>query len=83
MTSSVSEFFFVFLQDGTVTATRTDEVIVGNYFVFSDDGITELRLGFPKNSPLSELDDDWYFISNDSSSIRFEDNEDVLEFQFL
>ncbi|MFO0361916.1 MAG: hypothetical protein ACK500_08810 [Flavobacteriales bacterium] len=80
-TASFNPFVFSFYPDGTVTATEEVSSIAGNYLVFEDDNVTELRMTFPENTPLFELADDWYFVSMDASQIRFEDNGDTIEFQ--
>jgi len=80
-TSLVIPYLFVFNENGTVTATQASETINGTYLVFRDDNRTELRMTFPNNSLLFELSDDWYFISQNATSIRFEDNGDIVQFQ--
>jgi hypothetical protein len=80
-TAQFSLYLFVFNENGTVTATQSSETINGTYLVFRDDNRTELRMTFPNNSLLFELSDDWYFISQNATTIRFEDNGDIVQFQ--
>lgn len=80
-TTQFSPYLFVFNENGTVTATQSSETIDGSYLVFRDDNRTELRMTFPNNSLLFELSDDWYFVSQNATTIRFEDNGDIIQFQ--
>lgn len=80
-TAQFSLYLFVFNENGTVTATQSSETINGTYLVFRDDNRTELRMTFPNNSLLFELSDDWYFVSQNAATIRFEDNGDIVQFQ--
>jgi hypothetical protein len=81
-TSQFSGYTFSFSADGSVTATLNGTNINGTYRVFRDDGRLELEMDFPLNSPLYELDDDWYFESRTSDTLSFEDSGDRLVFQF-
>lgn len=80
-TTQFSPYLFVFNENDTVTATQSSETINGTYLVFRDDNRTELRMTFPNNSLLFELSDDWYFVSQNATTIRFEDNGDIVQFQ--
>lgn len=80
-TTQFSPYLFVFNENGTVTATQTGETINGTYLVFRDDNRTELRMKFPTNSLLFELSDDWYFVYQNATTIRFEDDGDIVQFQ--
>jgi hypothetical protein len=80
-TAQFSPYLFVFKENGTVTATQASETVNGTYLVFRDDNRTELRMTFPNNSILLELSDDWYFVSQNATTIRFEDNGDIVQFQ--
>ena len=80
-TTKFSAYLFVFDENGTVVATESNETINGTYLVFRDDNRTELRMTFPNNSLLFELSDDWYFVSQNATTIRFEDNSDIVQFQ--
>jgi len=82
-TSLTSGFVFNFSENGNVIATKNDEIINGTYLVFRDDNKTELRMTFPNNSILFELSDDWYFVSQNATTIRFEDNGDKVVFEKL
>lgn len=79
-TSMFDPYVFSFDTDGFVTASSINQTISGTYLVFTDDGRTELSMNFPGNSEFTELNDDWYFISQNETTIRFEDNGDILEF---
>jgi len=79
-TSTFAPFVFVFDTDGLVTASSINQTISGTYLVFTDDGKTELSMNFPGNSEFTELSDDWYLISQNETTIRLEDNGDILEF---
>lgn len=74
-------YLFVFNSDETVTATDANETVNGTYSVFRDDGRIELKMSFPNDPSFTELNDDWYFISINQNTIRFDDSGDILEFQ--
>lgn len=74
-------YLFNFNSDGSVVATDANNTVNGTYSVFRDDGRTELRMNFPNIQNFDELNDDWYFISINQNTIRFDDDGDVLEFQ--
>jgi len=74
-------YVFNFNSNGSVVATDANDTINGTYAVSRDDGRVELRIDFPSVQNFDELDDDWYFISIDQNTIRFNDDEDRLEFQ--
>lgn len=80
-TTQFSPYLFVFNENGTVTATRSRETINGIFLVFRDDNRTEIRMTFPNNSFHFELSDDWYFVSQNATTIRFEDSGDIVQFQ--
>lgn len=80
-TSDFDSYLFVFQTNDTVTATNSTETVNGTYSLFTDDGRLELRIAFPNTPGFSELNDDWYFISIDQTTIRFDDSGDVLEFE--
>lgn len=80
-TSLFNGYLFIFRQNGTVTATEAGQSINGTYSVYQDDGRLELEMVFPTNTALYELRDDWYFVSQNQNTIRFDDNGDVIEFQ--
>lgn len=80
-TTRFNPYLFVFNENGTVTATQSSETINGTYLVFSDDNRTELRMTFPNNSLLFELSDDWYYVTQNAGTIRFEDNGEIVQFQ--
>jgi len=74
-------YLFVFSTDGKVTASDASNTVNGTYSVFRDDGRVELMMNFPNVQNFSELNDDWYFISINQNTIRFNDDGDILEFQ--
>jgi hypothetical protein len=74
-------YTFNFNSDGSVTARDGNNTVDGTYAVFRDDGRVELYMDFPDIRNFDELDDDWYFISIDQNTIRFNDDGDRLEFQ--
>ena len=80
-TAMFSPYLFIFNTNGTVMATKTGHSINGTYLVFVDDNKTELMMAFPNNSEFYELTDDWYFISQNGNTIRFEDSGDILQFE--
>lgn len=80
-TTRFNPYLFVFNENGTVTATQSSETINGTYLVFSDDNRTVLRMTFPNNSLLFELSDDWYYVTQNAATIRFEDNGEIVQFQ--
>ena len=79
-TNDFSGYVFQFNEDNTVVATKGDDVNSGTYRIFVDDGKTELELSFPNHPEFSELNDDWYYISNDGTTIKYEDAGDIIEF---
>jgi hypothetical protein len=79
--SLFSDYNFVFLSNGIVSATSDDFEIIGSYSLFTDDGKVELWMDFPASGKFRELTDDWYFILRDDRTIKFEDNRDVIQFQ--
>jgi hypothetical protein len=81
-TNQFSPYRFSFNTDGSIVATLDGITINGTYRVFRDDGRLELEMNFPSSSPLSELDDDWYFISRNSNTLTFEDSGDRIVFEF-
>lgn len=74
-------YVFNFGSDGSVVATDSNNTVNGTYSVFRDDGRIELRMNFPNTQNFGELNDDWYFISINQNTIRFDDDGDILEFQ--
>lgn len=79
-TASVSQFIFTFKTDGSVDANDGANIIAGTYLTLRDDGKTELKMNFPMNSRLSELTDDWYFVTIACNTIRFDDSGDIIQF---
>ena len=82
-TAFFGQFTFSFENNNVVNAQLNSEVTAGTYNIFVDDGRTELRMFFPGNPQLNELNDDWYFISQTENSIRFEDSGDIIVFTKL
>jgi hypothetical protein len=81
-TGLYSDYVFKFESDDTVIATNANDVVTGTYNVFIDDGKTEIALNFPNNPLFFELNDDWYYVMSNSTTILFEDTSaDVLEFE--
>jgi hypothetical protein len=80
-TSYFDSYVFNFDSDGSVVATDSNNTVNGTYSVFRDDGRIELRMNFPNTQNFGELNDDWYFISINQNTIRFDDDGDILEFQ--
>jgi hypothetical protein len=80
-TNDYSSWLFTFNANGSVSASESGQNISGTYLVFSDDGQTELSMTFPNGNELFELTDDWYFISENGNTIRFDDNGDVIQFE--
>lgn len=81
-TNLYSPFLFTFTTDGTVIATSSTGNVSGTYRIVPDDDGPELQMDFPDGTVLYELSDDWYFLTQDNTTIRFEDSGDVLEFEF-
>ncbi len=79
-TAVFSDYLFVFAENGGVVAAHDGDSVSGTYSVFSDDGRTELRMTFLNSTKFLELNDDWYFVSETSTSIQFEDAGDVIHF---
>ena len=80
-TTEFTSWLFTFNSNGSVSATKPGENVSGTYLVFSDDSQIELSMTFPNGSELIELTDDWYFISENGNTIRFDDNGDVIQFE--
>lgn len=77
-TALLAPFVFIFEDNGRVTAVLEDTTTHGTFRVFRDDGRTELAMNFPPSGILRELTDDWYFISQYSNRLRFEDSDDLI-----
>jgi hypothetical protein len=82
-TDYFDSYVFFFNENGSVMATDGNQTVEGSYNVFTDDGRVELEMDFPDIQNFDELNDDWYFISIDQNTIRFDDDGDTLEFQQL
>ncbi len=84
-TEYFDSYRFVFNSDGRVVATNADEVVNGTYALSRDDERIELSLNFPDLQNFDELNDDWYFVSINQNTIRFDDDDDddgdILEFE--
>ena len=80
-TSTFVGFTISFKEEGEVLVQRRKEVVEGYYQLFMDDGQIELALNFSEHSLLHELNDDWYYITADQNSIRFEDGGVILVFK--
>jgi hypothetical protein len=80
-TGLYADYIFKFESDDTVSASNSNEVVTGTYNIIIDDGRTEIALNFPNNPLFFELNDDWYYVMSNNTSILFEDTSaDVLEF---
>jgi hypothetical protein len=79
-TDFFGQYTFSFSSNNVVTAELNSEITTGFYDIFVDDGRIELRLLFPGNPQLNELNDDWYFISQTENTIKFNDSGDIIEF---
>jgi hypothetical protein len=77
----VKDYVFTFTDNGTVSALKNNVTSTGTYRVFKDDGKVELTMNFNNNSNLSELSDDWYFVSSKDGIITFEEENDLLVFK--
>ncbi len=77
----VKDYFFTFTDNGKVSAIKNNVTTSGTYRVFKDDGKTELMINFSNNPDLSELSDDWYFVSSENGQITFEEENDLLVFK--
>jgi hypothetical protein len=82
-TAFFGPYTFLFEPNNVVTAQLHSEATPGTYSIFVDDGRIELRLLFPGNPQLNELNDDWYFSSQSENAIKFEDSGDLIEFTKL
>jgi len=80
-TDCFESYVFNFSSNGNVAAVGDSDTVTGTYNVFRDDGRVELYMDFPNVGNFDELDDDWYFISIDQNTIRFNDDGDRLEFR--
>ena len=80
-TSLYAPYLFTFNSNGSVTASTTSQSISGTYRIVPDDDGPELQMDFPDGTVLYELSDDWYFLTQDNTTIRFEDSGDILEFK--
>lgn len=80
-TADYADYVLTFNNQGQVTATHnTDSSLSrsGSYSVFWDDGLLELWMGFNNPEVISDLNDDWYFVSQDETTITWDDSGDVL-----
>lgn len=80
-TGQVSGWTFRFNNDGTVTASRDDQTISGNWFTSGDDGVVELDLIFPESSVLDEISEDWDVLNYTADRIDLADETDSLIFE--
>ena len=71
-------FTFNFQSNGQLVATSDGQTVNGTYRVFCDDGKLEMSMSFSADSPLRELNDDWYFLSQSGRCLLFEDDGDQL-----
>ncbi len=63
ITSQFSGYRFRFFNDGQFRLVNpSDEVTLGSYRIFMDDGVQEFKISLPTGLPyhVRELDDDWY-----------------------
>ena len=77
----VKDYVFTFLDNGEVNAVKNNTTTKGTYRVFKDDGKTELMISFANNPDLSELSDDWYYVSTENNIITFDEESDLLVFK--
>lgn len=82
-TAYFRNYHFLFKEDGVVIARTASEEIMGRYWLFKDDGKTELKMLFPLSRNFNELNDDWYFAAIDESTITFSDSGDTLIFEVM
>ncbi len=80
-TDHFQSYTFRFDEKGVVSASSADEQHLGSYFIFEDDNRIELSMAFSSSGSFAELNDDWYYIETIESSIRFEDDLEVENYQ--
>jgi hypothetical protein len=81
-TNLYSPFLFTFTTDGSVIASSSTGNVSETYRIVPDDDRPELQMDFPDGTVLYEFSDDWYFLTQDKTTIRFEDSGDIFEFEF-
>ncbi len=79
-TNDFNGYLFTFESNGLVSAKKEQNIINGTYRVFRDDGLIELSMTFSNINAFYELTDDWYFSNIQDNTIRFADDNDVLQF---
>jgi hypothetical protein len=80
ITNEFSQFEFKFLSQGVlqVTDTQSNTTTTGSWLIFEDDGVQELRISNLQNQALDELNDDWYRVELNDSTMWFRDNLDGI-----
>lgn len=64
-------YVFQFKTDGTVTATKANNVVKGNWSTTSSGSATKLNLSFG-SAPFNEMNEDWIIKSGGTGSIQLE-----------
>lgn len=80
ITNEFSQFEFKFLSQGVleVVNTQSNTTTTGSWLIFEDDGVQELRISNLQSQALDELNDDWYRVELNDSTMWFRDNLDGI-----
>lgn len=70
-TSLYEGYVFKFNTDGTVTATKRDNVIKGTWSVSPDGSKTKMNINFG-SAPFSEMNEDWIIKNANANSIQLQ-----------
>ena len=62
-----------FSSDGTVSATKGDDVLSGKWSTMTDDGVDKLVLDFGEHAPFNEFNDDWNIIEVKETRVELKD----------
>ncbi len=72
-TARFNGFELDFSADSTVTATKSDDVLPGNWSTIIDDGVDKLVLDFGEHMPFNKLNDDWDIVDVKDARIELKD----------
>jgi hypothetical protein len=80
ITNEFLQFEFKFLSQGVleVVNTQSNTTTNGSWLIFEDDGVQELRISNLQSQALDELNDDWYRVELNDSTMWFRDNLDGI-----
>ncbi len=72
-TALFNGFELNFSSDGTITATKGDDVLTGKWSTMTDDGVDKLVLDFGEHAPFNEFNDDWDIVDVKEARVELKD----------